>query len=582
MALHTGIKILCILSFASGVLFSSFSQTLSGKVIDEKSAGIKDASVQLAIAHLSTSSGDDGSWSITIPSGIEPFVRKWLVPSPVLKGSTLYFAVNNDAKTVRVNLFDVSGRLLYEALNRKLAPGFYGLCLSAPSLAPGMYAVQFVNSDESAFFKLLAAGKSDLSGTSYLKSAPAAVTEKLEKIKVIIDTVKVSKTGYQRAAVTIGSYADGPLTITLRTITTPFYYLNPPNPCYARWGKAKDCVPGDTNSACRGMCEAANACSPPEASDKANMPKTFICPSFMLYSSEMLQAAKDDAALYGWGDTANPPFIYGVAGHDPDKGGLDENQSTCCQCYQLVFVKPNNEGDSPQPPDSLPYPKPVIVQSFNTAAGGGNNFDIFMAAGGYGAYNACYNDPAFGSTSQFKEFMYDSFPYQNPGSGGIKYLNELIARAECVKGWPRTASALMSSACQEKIKQLCNQAFMKASPQITEYTRRSCIECNKANSLYHQNWQVMVKRVQCPVNLTRVTGCRLKEVKLSLPLPKIQNPDQAKSDGTFKTGYTSTTMQDCCKPTCAWLGYTIDDSLPVDGDWNVFYSCDKNGMPFTK
>lgn len=582
MSARKVIKKFVVLLSASGILFSANSQTLSGKVIDEQGSGIQGASVQLAIAGLSTTSGSDGTWKLTVPNGIEPFVRNWLLPSPVLKGSTLYFVVNSSEKAVKINLYDLSGRLIYPVINQRLAPGFYNICPLEPFLVPKMYALQFQNGDKTAFFRLLVTSRSYRPGISLSAHIDATSHKRLEKVAVIIDTVKASKSGYLPASVPISTYAADSLNIILKARAAPFYYLNPPNLCYARWGKAKECIPGDTNSACRGMCEAANACSPPEAFSKAGMPKTFICPSFMLYSDEMLQAAKDDAALYGWGDTANPPFTYGVAGHDRDLGGLDENESTCCQCYQLVFAKPNNEGDSPQPPDSLPYPKPIIVQSFNTAAGGGNNFDIFMAAGGYGAYNACYNDPAFGSTSQFKEFMYDSFPYQNPGSGGIKYLNELIARTECVKGWPRTASALMSAACQEKIKQLCNQALMKASPQITEYTRRSCIECNKANSLYHQNWQVLVKRVRCPDNLTRVTGCRLKEEKLSLPLPKVQTPDQARTDGTFKAGYTSTTMQDCCKPTCAWVGYTIDAKLPVDGDWSVFYSCDKNGKPFTK
>src|SRR5262249_11251970 len=54
--------------------------------------------------------------------------------------------------------------------------------------------------------------------------------------------------------------------------------------------------------------------------------------------------------------------------------GWDVGSSSCCQCYQLIFENP--EPGSPQPP-ALPIPKPMIVQSFNTAAGGGKNFDIY-------------------------------------------------------------------------------------------------------------------------------------------------------------------------------------------------------------
>ena len=142
--------------------------------------------------------------------------------------------------------------------------------------------------------------------------------------------------------------------------------------------------------------------------------------------------------------------------------------------------------------------------------------------------------------------------------------------------------AVESDACQKKIEQLCNQALASGSDQITEDTRRSCIETNKVKSLYHQNWQVMAKRVRCPDNLTRVTGCRLKEDNLPLPLPDVQTPADAKANGTFSDGYHTTTMQDCCKPTCAWADRVSGDGLPADGEWNSFYSCDKNGKPITK
>jgi hypothetical protein len=141
---------------------------------------------------------------------------------------------------------------------------------------------------------------------------------------------------------------------------------------------------------------------------------------------------------------------------------------------------------------------------------------------------------------------------------------------------------VLSAACQDKIKEMCDQALVNSSTQITEDTRRSCIETNKLTSLYHQNWNVMVKRIRCPDNLTRVTGCRLKEDKLPLPLPGVKTPADAKTNGTFRDGYHTTTMQDCCKPTCAWSDWTVGQKLPVDGEWNSFYSCDKNGKPITK
>jgi hypothetical protein len=568
------ITFLCALICASGMFFPLYSQILSGTVIDEKGAAIKGALVYLVNAALSDSSADDGSWSISVPAGIEPFVRRLLLPAPVQRSSTIYFSVNEKPVLVRASVFSLSGRFMFHAIDQKLEPGFYRMHPLRNSLSPDIYVVRFQIDGETNCFRLMKTGWSSRPSVSALRyDAAGSANGILKKMAIVIDTVKAIKAGFEPAAVPISSYVTSPLTITLKTLV-PAYHLNPPDPCYNQF-YVKNCVSGDANSACGGKCRVANACSPPEDPNKADLPKTFICPRFMLYSAEMLQAAKDDATLYGWETNEEPPFVYGVVGHDADVGGLDNNESSCCQCYQIVYVTP--EPSSPKPPD-LPYPKPLIVQSFNTAASGPKGFDVFMAAGGYGAFNACYNDPAFSNTTKFNEFMYDQFPYQNPGSGGISFLRY----QECIKGWPPTIDGVLSAACQETIKQMCNQALMNASAEITAYTRQSCIQCNQLTSLYHQNWDVMAKRVRCPQNLTRVTGCRLKEDQLPLPLPQVQTPAQAQANGTFKTGYHTTTMQDCCKPTCAWSDWTEGKNLPVDGEWNSFYSCDRNGKPFTK
>jgi hypothetical protein len=557
---------------ASG--FFCASHCLTGKVVDKNSAGIEGAVVTLANAGLSTTSGTGGSWAISVPTAAKIMLTKRYLPAPAVRGAIIHFVVGNDNENVRVSLFSLDGRFLCEALDRRLSAGFYSLGPIDGALGVKIFALQLRIGSDIAYLKMTTVDNLNATQPSLRKESGVALAQRLEKRTLTIDTVKVSKAGYSPSAKPIGSYNDS-LTITMDALA-PAYYLNPPSPCHNRFF-VENCVKGDPKSACGGNCTVANSCNPPEDASKSDLPKTFICPRFMLFSTEMLQAAKDDAVLYAWGDSANPPFNYGVVGHDPDVGGLDDGPSSCCQCYQIIYVKP--EPSSPQPPD-LPYPKPLIVQSCNTAASGPKGFDVFMGAGGYGAFNACYKDPAFGNTSKFNEFIYDGYPYQNPGSGGISFLRY----QECLKGWPVTLAGVQASACQDIIKKMCDQALVKASAQVTEDTRRSCIQTNQVASLYHQNWEVMAKRVRCPDNLTRVTGCRLKEDKLPLPLSKVQTPADAKANGTFKDGYHTTTMQDCCKPTCAWADWVIGSTykLPADGDWNSFYSCDKNGKPFTK
>lgn len=562
---------LCKLLLVTGALFSSHSQVLTGKVIEKDGSAIEGALVELANVAISTTSDANGEWSMAVPVGIVRFLRNRMPPAPFLGGNTLNFVVSNALEDVKVSVYTLNGRFLYNAVDRKLPAGTYALNPLNQLSGANMYLIELQTGNETAHFKLSAVSTRRITLSN---SADTRMAENLAKRAVAIDTVKVSKAGYTPASRPIESYTEGSLTITLEKREIA-YHLDPPHPCYNRF-YVEGCIDGDPASACGGNCTVANSCSPPEGGNKAHLPKTFICPRFMLFSTEMLQAAKDDAALYGWGNSEDPPFNYGVVGHDPDPGGLDDGNSSCCQCYQIIYEQP--EPSSPQPPE-LPYPRPLIVQSINTAASGAKGFDVFMGAGGYGAFNSCYDDAAFANTSNFDEFIYDGYPYQNPWGGGISFLRY---ESECRDGWPPTVEALMSPACQETIEQLCNQALVNSSQQITEDTRRSCIETNKAESLYHQNWQVRVKRVRCPENLTRVTGCRLVEEHLSLPLPGIQTPSDADSDASFRKGYHTTTMQDCCKPTCAWADWVVDYGLPVDGVWNSFYSCDKNGIPITK
>lgn len=104
-----------------------------------------------------------------------------------------------------------------------------------------------------------------------------------------------------------------------------------------------------------------------------------------------------------------------VVGHDVDTGGIDGSaQSGCCQCYQLIFdypaenqawVNPNTTGT---PVSAVTPPPPLIVQSFNTGTNGVDDFDIFMAAGGFGGNNAC--DPNATQKDTSGVYSYTQFP----------------------------------------------------------------------------------------------------------------------------------------------------------------------------
>lgn len=275
----------------------------------------------------------------------------------------------------------------------------------------------------------------------------------------------------------------------------------------------------------------------------------FMCPRAMVFSPEMIQAAFDD-----WGGD-DAPFVYGVVGHDPDPGGVDgpsaNYSSTCCQCYQLVFKEARDGAVG------VPLPKPMIVQAFNTYAGGPTAFDVYMAVGGHGNFNGC--------TANGR--LYSSYP-DTGGDwvGGVR----ATRYSQCIGGMGYTAESIGSDSCQNFIASECSQ--IQTSEAYLQTARNSCIETNRVETHYHMNWNVLVKRVECPEGLTRVTGCQLNSQGLPEADPAVQTASQAMQSG-FRDGYHTTTMEDCCRPTCAWPT-NVNDTR--DG-WSRFYTCDGNG-----
>jgi hypothetical protein len=323
------------------------------------------------------------------------------------------------------------------------------------------------------------------------------------------------------------------------------------------------CVDGmmngnETGVDCGGSCPACPTykINPPNLNNKAqsgcNGGTGFMCTRSMVFSPEFKQAAMDD-----W-SSGNPPFVYGVVGHDKDSGGLDgQSGNTCCQCYQLVFESPKDNVTG------LPTPKPMIVQAFNTAAGGAKNFDVYMATGGEGANTA-------GCSA-----MYDVFPTTGePNNGGIRPLN---FTQQCAASNKFTEDSIAATMCQSEIATQCDMITTSASPSNQSASQNSCIETNQPANLYHLNWNVRAERVECPVNLTRVTGCKLNNQGLPQPDPKAQ--DVASAGSGFVTGYGTTTMQDCCRPTCAYVGANNVAAATADPSYGIFYTCDKAGNP---
>lgn len=324
----------------------------------------------------------------------------------------------------------------------------------------------------------------------------------------------------------------------------------------------------ETGVDCGGSCEPCvdYDIGPPQAgnADRSGCEMNgngFMCAQSMVFSPSMKQAAGDD-----WG-SEGPSFVYGVVGHDPDPGGVDGDgasyNSACCQCYQLVFRAPMD------PAVSIPAPKPMIVQAFNTYAGGPSAFDIYMAAGGHGNFNGCTENGS----------QYSAYPdLGGDWTGGVR----ATRYPQCSSGdGAFSEQSIAGEACQGHIANQCS--LIEAQEPTQAIARQSCVAANRVDAHYHMNWYVAVKRVECPENLTKVTGCRLAPQGLPEADPSITSFDEALAAGFSERSpntrdgqdplYHTTTMEDCCRPTCAWDANTQNTT----GGYDRFYTCDQGG-----
>jgi hypothetical protein len=565
-----------IIIFLFNLSFSS--QILSGTVKDGAGASIEGATVQLVIADKSTVTDAGGNWQFNLPMTIKMQRVQNGSFSAVIQKGLLAITIHEPLLHVKVSLYQLDGTLIDCVTDKKLPSGHHTINLIRQSLPPKTVLIKADIGGTVTYFKLpvMASMAGHIGPVS---KGDNTTSGHLAKVSAVIDTIKVTKSGYQTAAIAIESYKSGPHHIVLKKNGVS-YRLPPPSYCHS-WDYVPDCIPGNPNTKCGGVCNTINACSESQTS-KPGADVTFICPRFMLHSPEMLQAAIDDG---------NEEYLYAVVGHDVDFGFIDGDEaSTCCNCYQIIYAYPSpdnekqvqlNPDDVSKPASAVPIPKPIIAQSFNTAATK-NTFDIYMGGGGFGAHNGC--GPGLGATSTSGQYLYEAYPEEGGYSGGVKPITHW---SECKNQYQWvTEASLGSEKCQDKVTQTCNE-ITHADPKITEYARKSCIEANQVKSLHHANWSVYVRRVECPEALTRVTGCKLQDQGL----PKVDGlitAEQAAKDNTFwKKGsngkmYETTTMEDCCRPSCAAADWVQKKGLPADPNYNVFYSCDRAGVPITQ
>ncbi len=199
---------ICII--AGTVLFAlqSNAQTvsISGAVKSREGAAVSGAVVQLTGAGLSTTTQNDGNYSISHSqnpvrwiggAGTAYNAKPWIHKGDVC------FHVKENATQVRIELFDLLGRKAGVVADVRLKRGNYAVAPAMDALRGGLYFVAVSVGGARTVLRMapLASAK------PRLHAAPDVNTDiTLEKKERVRDTLKVSAAGFRTTARLISSY----------------------------------------------------------------------------------------------------------------------------------------------------------------------------------------------------------------------------------------------------------------------------------------------------------------------------------------------------------------------------------------
>jgi len=263
----------------------------------------------------------------------------------------------------------------------------------------------------------------------------------------------------------------------------------------------------------------------------------FVCPHMMMYSTDMLLAARFD--------TLDDHFLYAVGGGSSDQ--------ECGRCYQVQPLDPEQSWNKELSEKQLIIQ--VINSGFDVMPG---HFDVFMAGGGFGYFTACNSDcdSKYCEGGPCAQSLYD---------GGYDDWNPVSP--ECYGGGIR----LLQNKSGDELLRLCRKLTGNSTGYKDQVLWQSCVETNI--KLYHQNFiSTKALAVQCPEGLVRLTGLRRTDDD-GLPVPHVENRLTTTCSGSQESHhYCMTSMQDCCMPSCSWMDKGSPDTV-----WGRVDSCKKDG-----
>ena len=208
-----------------------------------------------------------------------------------------------------------------------------------------------------------------------------------------------------------------------------------------------------------------------------------------------------------------------------------------------------------------------------------------MPAGGFGAFNSCfeYSKNVDDNQSKSGDFAYIKYPGskedENTTGDNFVSTNDMWYEGG-IRGGDKKVEKY-KNIYKINDRSQCDGLFKKpgTSDKVEKDITSACkwvfdnnYHYNSGDAMGIEGTQTKVKKIKCPLNLMKITGLHRN------PTVDKDLPEAGEEKGEWLENLTTTTMEDCCMPTCSRSNNVKD----ADSEYNAMYTCDKYGDIITK
>jgi beta-glucosidase len=194
--------------FSATILFHTFGQTITGRVVTAAATAVPDANVFLKVKNLSTTTDASGQFTLDLSAGTLPYSLTNGIASKIrFKGATLLLTTIASERA-SVELFSINGRKLVTLIDRVFGPGTHAVPvapLPRKHRAQGLTIMKIIKGSERYTLSFITAGSSvSLVSDNHVSLGSAAGDTRPSAAGGEI--LKISKTGYASRTLDITSY----------------------------------------------------------------------------------------------------------------------------------------------------------------------------------------------------------------------------------------------------------------------------------------------------------------------------------------------------------------------------------------